>query len=154
MSPALLAGSASTVLFVASTLPMVVRAARTKDVTSYSRGHLVMTNTGNLVHSLYVASLPLGPIWLLHGVHVGVSAFMLGAHLLWAPSLAPKCDGSAVVPSRRLSGTPAPTAERRTAPGRRTRPLLPGERWPARPRPARSALSGCEQAGLTQVARR
>lgn len=47
MSPAVVAGLASTVVFALSTLPMVARAFRTRDMTSYSRGHLVMTNVGN-----------------------------------------------------------------------------------------------------------
>ena len=73
-------------MFVASTLPMVVRAARTRDVSSYSRGHLVLSNAGNAVHTVYVASLPPGPVWLLHFVYSGVAAFMFsGAHVRWAP---------------------------------------------------------------------
>ena len=81
MSPAVLAGMVSTAVFAASLLPMVLRAHRTGDVRSYSRGHLVMTNVGNAVHTLYVASLPLGPVWLLHSLHVAASAIMLVWHL-------------------------------------------------------------------------
>ena len=66
MNAATIAGVASTLMFAGSTLPMVVRAARTRDVSSYSRSHLVMTNAGNAVHTVYVASLPPGPVWLLH----------------------------------------------------------------------------------------
>ena len=53
----------STGLFAMSYLPMLVKAARTKDLSSYSLGNLAITNAGNLVHSLYVFSLPVGPIW-------------------------------------------------------------------------------------------
>jgi hypothetical protein len=81
MSAAVLAGLVSTVLFAASMLPMVVRAWRTRDLTSYSRGHLMMTNAGNTVHTLYVVSLPAGPVWLLHSFHVVVAATMLVWHL-------------------------------------------------------------------------
>ena len=83
MSAATIAGVASTLMFAGSTLPMVVRAARTRDVSSYSRSHLFMTNAGNAVHTVYVASLPPGPVWLLHCMYSGVTAFMLAAHLRW-----------------------------------------------------------------------
>ena len=66
MNSATMAGIASTLIFAGSTLPMVVRAARTRDVSSYSRSHLFMTNAGNAVHTVYIASLPPGPVWLLH----------------------------------------------------------------------------------------
>jgi hypothetical protein len=81
MSAAVLAGLMSTVLFATSMLPMVVRAWRTHDLSSYSRSHLLMTNAGNVVHTVYVASLPLGPVWLLHSFHVVVAATMLVWHL-------------------------------------------------------------------------
>ena len=86
MSTATIAGVASTLLFASSTLPMVMRAVRTRDLSSYSRSHLFVTNAGNAVHTVYIASLPAGPVWLLHGVYCGVSAFMFAAHLRWAPT--------------------------------------------------------------------
>ena len=57
---ALLAGSASTTLFVVSYLPMLVRAVRTRDLRSYSRSSLVIANVGNVVQAGYVISLPVG----------------------------------------------------------------------------------------------
>ena len=45
-SMAILAGTVSSVLFAASTLPMLIKAARTRDLTSYSRGNLVLANSG------------------------------------------------------------------------------------------------------------
>jgi hypothetical protein len=72
-----LAGVASTALFVASTLPMLVKAHRTHDLSSYSLGHLLLANAGNLVHSVYVYSLPPGPIWALHGFYLTSTAIML-----------------------------------------------------------------------------
>jgi hypothetical protein len=84
MNAATIAGVASTLMFAGSTLPMVVRAARTRDVSSYSRSHLFMTNAGNVVHTVYIASLPPGPVWLLHGVYSFVAAFMFAAHVQWA----------------------------------------------------------------------
>ena len=86
MSAAVLAGLVSTVVFAASTVPMVLRAWRTQDLRSYSRGHLVMTNLGNAVHTVYVLSLPAGPLWLMHAFHVVVTATMLGWHLRYAGS--------------------------------------------------------------------
>ena len=53
---AVLAGSVSTVLFAVSTLPMLIKAGRTKELNSYSRGNLVLANVGNAVHSIYVAA--------------------------------------------------------------------------------------------------
>jgi hypothetical protein len=72
-----LAGSVSTAIFVASTLPMLVKAGRTKDLTSYSLGNIVLANLGNLIYAIYVVSLPLGPVWALHGFHVGATGLML-----------------------------------------------------------------------------
>lgn len=77
MNVALLAGSTSTVLFAVSYLPMLLKAARTKDLTSYSLGNITMSNLANLVHSIYVFSLPIGPIWFLHSFYLATSALML-----------------------------------------------------------------------------
>lgn len=74
---ALLAGTISTVLFASSTLPMVVKAVRTKDLASYSLANIVLGNIGNAVHCIYVVHLPAGPIWALHGFYVVTSALML-----------------------------------------------------------------------------
>ncbi len=72
-----LAGITSTVIFAGSMLPMLAKAYRTRDLSSYSRGNLVMANIGNAVHSLYVYALPPGPIWALHGFYTVTSALML-----------------------------------------------------------------------------
>jgi hypothetical protein len=82
-SLAIVAGTVSSALFAASVLPMLLKAARTRDLTSYSRGNLVLANVGNLVHTLYVAQLPAGPIWALHSFYVVTSALMLAWHLLY-----------------------------------------------------------------------
>lgn len=88
LSVAVLAGSASTVLFAASTLPMLIKAARTKELSSYSRGNLVLANVGNAVYTIYVLQLPPGPIWALHSFYVLTSALMLIWHLRYASRLA------------------------------------------------------------------
>ena len=56
----------STTVFAGSMLPMLLKAARTRDLSSYSTGNLVLANIGNAVHSVYVFHLPAGPIWFLH----------------------------------------------------------------------------------------
>jgi uncharacterized protein with PQ loop repeat len=77
MDVAVFAGVMSTGLFAMSYLPMLVKAARTRDLSSYSLGNLAITNAGNLVHSVYVFSLPAGPIWFLHAFYLVASALML-----------------------------------------------------------------------------
>jgi uncharacterized protein with PQ loop repeat len=71
------AGAISTVIFVVSTLPMLIKAFRTKDLSSYSLGNIATANVGNLVQCVYVLSLPVGPIWFLHGFYVVVTFLML-----------------------------------------------------------------------------
>ena len=73
----LLAGAASTVIFTASMLPMLVKAGRSKDLSSYSLGNIALSNLGNLVHSVYVFSLPAGPVWVLHSFYLVSSLLML-----------------------------------------------------------------------------
>ena len=82
MDAATLAGTVSTVLFAAANLPMVVKAVRSGDLRSYSLSALVLGNVGNLVHTLYVVSLPFGPIWVLHGFYLATMAIMLALYAL------------------------------------------------------------------------
>ena len=77
---AVLAGTVSTVIFVVSYLPMLTKAYRTRDMSSYSRGSLVLANVGNGVQSVYIVSLPPGPIWFLHGFYLVSTALMLAWH--------------------------------------------------------------------------
>lgn len=86
------AGAVATVVFAAGALPMLGRAARTKDQSSYSRSSLVMANVGNLFYSVYVFSLPPGPIWLLHSFYLASSALML----LWSVRYARRGGSSSV----------------------------------------------------------
>jgi len=74
------AGSVATIVFAMSMLPMLGKAARTRDLASYSRSNLVLANVGNAFYSLYVFHLPPGPIWLLHTFYAVTSALML----LWS----------------------------------------------------------------------
>ncbi len=71
------AGVVSSTIFVTSTFPMLIKALRTKDLGSYSLTQIIMSNVGNIVHSIYVFSLPVGPIWALHSFYLITTALML-----------------------------------------------------------------------------
>jgi hypothetical protein len=88
-----LAGIASTIIFAASTLPMLVKAFRSRDLSSYSLGNMLLANLGNLVHSVYVFSLPPGPLWVLHSFYLASTALMLTWYLMYAAT-----------PARRIAG--------------------------------------------------
>ena len=64
-----IAGMGSTLLFISSSFPMLYKAFRTREMGSYSLEQIMLSNVGNLVYWLYVAGLPVGPVWLLHGFH-------------------------------------------------------------------------------------
>lgn len=73
----MIAGTVSTVVFAVSNLPMLRKALRTRDVSSYSLSSIAMINAANAVYSLYVFSLPVGPIWALHTFYLVSCAIML-----------------------------------------------------------------------------
>ena len=76
-----LAGFASSTIFISSNLPMLFKAFKTKDLSSYSLGHLALGNVGNAVYWLYVISLPVGPVWFLQAFFSVASALMLFCYL-------------------------------------------------------------------------
>jgi len=78
------AGAVSTVLFAASTLPMLIKAGRTRDLRSYSLSNIVLSNVGNAVHSIYIFNLPAGPIWVLHTFYLASTGLMLAWYLRFA----------------------------------------------------------------------
>lgn len=82
-----LAGTLSTVLFMLGAMPMLLKAIRTRDMSSYSLGHIAMTNAGNVIHAIYVFSLPPGPLWLMHTFWIVSTALMLAWYLKyeWLP---------------------------------------------------------------------
>ena len=80
-----LAGTVSTAVFVGSVLPMLHKARRTRELSSYSFGNIALANLGNAVHSVYVFNLPPGPIWFLHTFYVVSSALMLYWYLRCRP---------------------------------------------------------------------
>jgi uncharacterized protein with PQ loop repeat len=73
----IIAGAISTMIFALSTLPMLVKAFRTRDLKSYSLGNILLSNMGNLIHSIYIFNMPPGPIWLLHTFYLVTTAMML-----------------------------------------------------------------------------
>ncbi len=118
----ILAGSVASTIFVGSYLPMLVRAMRTRDLSSYSRSSLVLANVGNLVQTAYVVTLPVGPIWVLHAFYLLATLVMLVLHL------------------RHVSEGPPRARTLRDAVSRLVR-------WRARLRPERSATMDCVYAG-------
>lgn len=73
----MVAGSIAGLIFAAASWNMLVKAWRTKDLSSYSLGQIVLNNVGNLFYWLYVISLPLGPIYFMHGFFTLASLLML-----------------------------------------------------------------------------
>src|SRR3954453_16949047 len=78
------AGIASTVIFAVSILPMLTKAYRSRDLSSYSLGNIALANIGNAVHTVYVLSLPPGPIWALHSFYLLSSGLMLGWYVRYS----------------------------------------------------------------------
>jgi hypothetical protein len=75
-----MAGAGSSLIFIGSNVPMLVKAVTTRDLQSYSLGQIGLANLGNLLYWLYVVGLPLGPIWFLHGFNMLVAMVMLGLY--------------------------------------------------------------------------
>jgi uncharacterized protein with PQ loop repeat len=73
----LLAGTLATLLFTTSHIPMLLRAFKTKDLSSYSLTNFLVTNLGNLFYWIYVSTLPFGPIWIMHSFYTVSSLLML-----------------------------------------------------------------------------
>jgi uncharacterized protein with PQ loop repeat len=88
MNLTVFAGAISTIVFALSTLPMLKKAYSSKDLSSYSLGNILLSNLGNLIHSVYVFSLPAGPIWLLHSFYLVTTGLMLVWYLRyeWRPN--------------------------------------------------------------------
>jgi uncharacterized protein with PQ loop repeat len=79
-----IAGALSTTIFALGTLPMLVKAAKTKDLSSYSLGNIVLSNVGNAIHSIYVFHLPMGPVWVLHSFYLVSTGLMLVWYVRYA----------------------------------------------------------------------
>lgn len=75
----IIAGTVSTTIFTLNNIPMLIKAAKTRSLSSYSYPYLIMSNLANLFHWFYVLAMPFGPIWFLHGFY-SVSALLM---LIW-----------------------------------------------------------------------
>lgn len=85
-----LAGFVSSGLFAVGTLPMLAKAFRTRNLASYSLGNILMSNVGNVIYSIYVFSLPPGPVWFLHSYNLITTGLML----VWYVKYQGWCDRS------------------------------------------------------------
>ena len=74
---ALFAGSAAAAIFMISQLPMLIKACRTKNLTSYSFANIELANLGNMLYAVYVFQVPIGPVWAIHGFNLTTSGLML-----------------------------------------------------------------------------
>jgi len=72
-----LAGISSTIIFMVSNFPMVIKAVKTKDLSSYSLGNLALRNVGNVAYWPYVVSMPMGPVWFIQIFYTLVGLVML-----------------------------------------------------------------------------
>lgn len=79
----IIAGFVSSAIFASSKVPMLAKALRTRDLHSYSMGHIVLSVSGNFAYWLYVLSLPLGPIWLLQAFFTLADLLMLGCYVVF-----------------------------------------------------------------------
>jgi uncharacterized protein with PQ loop repeat len=91
----LFSGSVSSLLFMIGTLPMIIKAFRTRNLKSYSLGNITLSNVGNLIYWIYQAGLPFGPAWFLHGFNTLATLLMLFLYLRYEKdctiSNLPKC---------------------------------------------------------------
>ncbi|MCG2621091.1 hypothetical protein LVY72_04080 [Arthrobacter sp. I2-34] len=110
MDLAVLAGGVSTVIFAGSVMPMLIKAVRTRDLTSYSLGNLLLSNTGNLFYAVYVYSLPAGPIWALHAFYIFSTAFMLAMYLRHTVRPGRRMHSPSQATEDRTPAVPAPAA--------------------------------------------
>ncbi|HEY5788500.1 MAG TPA: PQ-loop repeat-containing protein [Microlunatus sp.] len=78
---ALFAGSSAAAIFMISQLPMLIKACRTKNLTSYSLANIGLANLGNVLYAVYVLQVPLGPVWAVHGFNLTASGLMLAMYL-------------------------------------------------------------------------
>jgi uncharacterized protein with PQ loop repeat len=81
----IMAGSLSSLIFAAGAMPMLIKARRTHDMSSYSFAYLVLMNIGNGIYWLYIISLPWGPIWFMHLFWTATMLLMLVWYLRYQP---------------------------------------------------------------------
>ena len=83
----IVAGSISSFMFITSHVPMLIKAFKTKNMHSYSLSNLLLTNVGNIIYWLYISSLPIGPIWVMHSFYTLTSLLMLTWYLRYEYAL-------------------------------------------------------------------
>ena len=64
---------------------MLVKARRTRDLSSYSLAYLVLNNAGNVLYCLYVYDLPPGPIWAMQSFYLLTMGLLLRWYLRFTP---------------------------------------------------------------------
>lgn len=84
-----IAGSLAGFIFAAGSINMLFKSWQTKDLSSYSFGQMILNNVGNLIYWLYVISLPVGPIWLMHSFFTISSLIMLAWYIIYRTSPEP-----------------------------------------------------------------
>ncbi len=92
------AGFISTALFAVGTLPMLIKAFRTRNLASYSLGNILLSNVGNVIYSLYVFNLPPGPVWFLHSYNLLTTGLMMVWYVKyqgWCDQPRSSCDHGA-----------------------------------------------------------
>ena len=57
--------------------------AANRDLAAVFGDNTLLGNAGNIVHTAYVLSLPIGPVWILHGFYLVTMAVMLLLYLRW-----------------------------------------------------------------------
>ena len=120
MALPVVAGAISTAVFAVSALPMLVKAARTKDMASYRLGNILLSNVGNMVHSVYVFHLPVGPVWVLHSFYLVSTGLMLVLYVRHAPHRVPR-RGDGNTPALVFPGSATRASHRSRASDRSTR---------------------------------
>jgi len=78
------AGFSATIIFFLSNLPMLLKAKRTKNMTSYSLTNIALANLGNVVQWVYILGLPFGPIHFLHAFYTVSTMIMFAWYLQYA----------------------------------------------------------------------
>ena len=81
----LIAGAVSSLIFVSSHVPMLWKAYTTRNLSSYSLLNIILINFGNLLYWLYIVSLPIGPVWMMHTFYTvssGLLLYLYGRYVL------------------------------------------------------------------------
>ncbi|MCB0191638.1 MAG: hypothetical protein KDJ65_06800 [Anaerolineae bacterium] len=90
----IIAGTISSLIFAGSNIPMLWKVYRTCDVRSYSWSNVLMVNIGNVIHWLYISTLPVGPVWILHTFYTLASGILLILYLRYHTNrMRRRCQG-------------------------------------------------------------